>query len=126
MLTGSVPLSFAFLDDLFIGRGGLTPDTSITSPDLFLGLGGGGCLRGSVGLSDEDDVLAILAVGGGEAGLCQGDGGLGLPRVRDGDPILPDAFVRFRGTENERDLHTLFYDRIIFQNIKLESYLDLA
>lgn len=103
--TGSGPRSLFFLDDLPAGSGGLTPETSIISPDLFRGLGGGGCLRGSVGLS-ETDAFGSLVVGGGVTGLCHGEGGRGLIRAFacDGDPVFAELLTRLRGTENERDL----------------------
>lgn len=65
----------------------MTPVTSMTSPVRPRGLGGGGCLLGSVGLSDELGFCG-LRVGGGVIGLGirrggdgEGDGGLG--RIRD-------------------------------------------
>lgn len=105
-----MPRSLFFLDDFPAGGGGFTPETSIISPDLFRGLGGGGCLRGSVGLSETDD-FDSLAVGGGVTGLCHGEGGLGRIRVFacDGEPALAELLTRLRGTENERDLQYVHF-----------------
>lgn len=82
------------------------------------GLGGGGCLLGSVGLSEDELVLVGLRTGGGVAGLAGrrtgggdglGDGGRGRERgLGCGEAIFDCGFVRDRGTENERDLETIF------------------
>lgn len=61
--------------------GGFTPLTLIISPVLPLGLGGGGCLLGSVGLSDGFGLGIFLGTGGGVVGLAtrlgtgEGEGG---------------------------------------------------
>jgi hypothetical protein len=106
--TGSDPFSFIFLTGF---SGGFTPVTSITSPVRPLGLGGGGCLLGSVGLSDELGFWSLRA-GGGVIGLGillggDGDGDGGLGRTLDfnvGDVVFVWVLTRERGTENERDL----------------------
>lgn len=86
LLTG---FPFSLLVELFLAcfGGGFTPLTSIISPVFPRGLGGGGCLLGSVGLSEET-TRGIFLGGGGVVGLgtrlCgtgDGDGGLtGLDR----------------------------------------------
>lgn len=102
------------------GGGGFTPDgKSIISPVRPRGRGGGGCRRGSVGLSDEvEDVVLTavgLLVGGGVIGrgICRadevggdGDGGRGraLRDFSGGEIGFVVVFVRERGTEKERDL----------------------
>lgn len=107
---GSNVFSLVFLATF--GGGGFTPDTSITSPDRLRGLGGGGCLLGSVGLSDEL-VLTGLRFGGGVVGLGillvggdgDGDGGRGLGRGLGGGEAALVGFVTLeRGTENDLDL----------------------
>lgn len=102
--TGSTVLSFFF--DFFIIDGGAIPGTLITLPDGFLGLGGGGCRRGSVGLSETDN-FAGLRIGGGVVGLGTrrgiGDGDGGRRRER----TLGECFacvLRGRVCEGERDL----------------------
>lgn len=82
-------------------------------PARLRGLGGGGCLLGSVGLSDVA-VLTGRRAGGGVAGRgirCDGgegdgDGGRGRTRALlcDGDAAFPGTFALLLGTENERDL----------------------
>ncbi|KAJ8929384.1 hypothetical protein NQ314_017934 [Rhamnusium bicolor] len=64
--------------------GGFTPLTLIISPVLPLGLGGGGCLLGSVGLSEGLGLLGFLA-GGGVIGLGIRLGGEGGGRSRTGN-----------------------------------------
>lgn len=83
-------------------------DTSMISPVRPLGLGGGGCLRGSVGLSDVA-CLGIRLTGGGVIGRGilgmggEGDGDGGLPRGRD--------FVAGAGDGFETGLALTFLDR---------------
>lgn len=81
------------------------------SPVRPRGLGGGGCLLGSVGLSEELDLIG-LRVGGGVIGLGilravggDGEGGRGRPRaLLAGEGNFALLFVRELGTENDRDL----------------------
>lgn len=117
-LTGSFAFFAAFLAPC--GGVGLTLDgSSMISPVLPLGLGGGGCLLGSVGLSDVDDFAEVAGLrGGGVIGLGirlvggdgVGEGGRGRAPRDDfggGDAGFDDAVLaRERGTENERDLDT--------------------
>lgn len=82
------------------------------SPVRPRGLGGGGCLLGSVGLS-ETDVFKGLRAGGGVMGLGMrladggvGEGGRGRARGFGGKgEVFAWFLVRERGTENERDLN---------------------
>lgn len=119
MLTGSLLVFLIVVLPLDPwGGGGFTPDgSSIISPVLPLGRGGGGCRLGSVGLSEDvEDVdvfitpTAALRVGGGVIGRGirlvggdgDGDGGRGRAPREDftgGEMGLVVALVRDRGTE---------------------------
>ncbi|KAJ8935892.1 hypothetical protein NQ318_016225 [Aromia moschata] len=88
--------------------GGLTPLTFMISPVLPLGRGGGGCLRGSVGLSDGLGRLTTFLAGGGVMGRGMrlgGDGDGGLARTDDfgggGDGLVG---LRERCGEKDLDL----------------------
>lgn len=76
------------------------------SPVLPLGLGGGGCLLGSVGLSDGLGLVTLLA-GGGVIGLgmrltgCEGEGGRGRVMALAAGVI---TFIGLRGLGGEKDL----------------------
>lgn len=77
------------------------------SPVLPLGLGGGGCLLGSVGLSDGLGLLLILLAGGGVMGLGmrlgggEGEGGRARVMALGGGEI---TFMGFRALCGEKDL----------------------
>lgn len=102
LLTGCTPtLSTVFLLDVCMTfGGGFTPLTSISSPVLPRGLGGGGCLRGSVGLSEAFACClvcgAAFRIGGGVIGGMRrdcgggdvGEGGRARIRFGGGDVIL--------------------------------------
>lgn len=87
------------LSDFFaaLGGGGLTPVTSMISPHRLRGLTGGGCLLGSVGLSEEVDADGRLLppppprlVGGGVMG--RGIRRVGGDGVGEGGRALPTFF----------------------------------
>lgn len=85
----------------------MTPLTLMISPVLPLGLGGGGCLLGSVGLSDGLGLLLTLLAGGGVMGLGmrlgggEGEGGRGRVMALGGGEI---TFIGFRALCGEKDL----------------------
>lgn len=81
----------------------------MTSPEGFLGLGGGGCLRGSVGRSEMGARIGRRTWGGGVIGLgmrrCTGEGDGGRGRERNLDGTCRGATLgRERELEIERDL----------------------
>lgn len=105
--TGSVGLSF-FLPVFLVIVGGVMPGTFMISPDVFLGRGGGGCLLGSVGLSNAD-ALGGLRSGGGVMGLGrrrgigEGDGGRGRDLGLGEACCFVCGLFRERETDADRD-----------------------